>query len=299
MLVKARTIDLDALARVGGVLPSALIRAALRRLLEHRSLALCLHRVTLVPAQASALCVEASVLEGLIELLLSARPRAGAGWLTVTFDDGYADAAHWLATRAWRFPEVEFLVFLCPEKIERRAGFRWDLEASSARRADAVAFDVDTENTRPELLGLGDAFAYRLASLSALRELALLPNVTLGNHTNLHAIATTLPLETVAEDYLRSTRAFERLFGQQRHFAFPFGTPGKQFDGRHVELLRALGEAIIWSTEARPSFTWERKPRAVLPRCPIIGGQSVTAVAAWLAARALNHHLQRWNVLGH
>jgi peptidoglycan/xylan/chitin deacetylase (PgdA/CDA1 family) len=294
----------DALAtRLGEQLPRPVLKASLGALLEGAALGLCLHRVSEGPAGASPLSIPARRLDELLELLLSSRPGEPRGWLTVTFDDGYADAARYVAERAPALPEVAFILFVCPEKVLRRAGFRWDLKERALRaglspaEAERLAEPPMTlagENARPELLALGDAPEYRLVTTEALGQLAGQRNVEVGNHTNLHAVATALPLELVREDYRRSTALLEALLGAPpRHFAFPFGTPGTQLDHRHLEAARALGYARLWSTEARAWRPSELAPGAVLPRCPLDGRSSVEGLAGWLAAKLLNARFKR------
>src|SRR5205814_921273 len=121
---------------------------------------LCLHRIAPRPRPTdwqAGLSIPAHELDALIELLLEAKPAR----LSVTFDDGYREVATWLAARAPRFPQVDFTFFVCPEKIETRAGFRWDLveealKAGLDRRAELLAEPVDLrrENERRELRSL-------------------------------------------------------------------------------------------------------------------------------------------------
>jgi peptidoglycan/xylan/chitin deacetylase (PgdA/CDA1 family) len=254
------------------------------------------------PGTESQLAVQAQTLDALIELLLCARPGEPRGWLSITFDDGYADAASYVASRAATFRDVDFILFVCPEKILRRAGFRWDLLETSVRRgvtpeAAKALFDAPLdpvlENARPELLALGDAPGLELATAEALRALAEVPNVAIGNHTNLHALSRAQPFELIREDFRRSTALLEQLLGSApRHFAFPFGTPGEAFDVRHVTAVRALGYARIWTTEARASRPAQHVQGALLPRCPIVGLRSVESLAGWLVAKVLNQGIR-------
>jgi peptidoglycan/xylan/chitin deacetylase (PgdA/CDA1 family) len=296
--------DLDALAAgLGEALPLSLTRAALGALLEGHRLSLCLHRVAATPEDPAPLRIPAARLDALLELLLSARPGRPGGWLTVSFDDGYDDAARYVASRGPALPEVGFSLFVCPEKLVTRAGFRWDLKerslaagqsAAEAARVAGLPMDLTGENARTELLGLADAPAYRLVTVEALAPLAALKNVTIGNHTSLHALATALPFELIREDYRRSTALLTRWLGAPpTEFAFPFGTPGAELDTRHVEAARALGYTRLWSTEARAYRPAELVPGALLPRCPIDGVRSVEGLAGWLAAKLFQQRFRR------
>jgi hypothetical protein len=232
-------------------------------------------------------------LDGLIELLLASR-RGGDPWLSVTFDDGYADCVEYVARRAPRYPEVEFLVFACPEKIERRAGFRWDLvdrDVRGGRQLEEAWHahmdqprDVLAENEREDLRALAALPEYRLATLEDLRAISRLPNVALGNHTNCHFKACELSPEQFAVEVERSEADFARLFGDSAHFAFPYGWP--LFDGAHVATLLARTRGLVWSTTRRPYRPDERRARALLPRFPVDGRWGARGTAAWIAGRS-------------
>jgi peptidoglycan/xylan/chitin deacetylase (PgdA/CDA1 family) len=285
--------------RAGRSLPTALLRRLAGQALAPFHVALCLHRVA--PRRRPtdwqpALTHEPGELDAAVELLLSARPPHGDRWLTLAFDDGYVDSLEYIATRAPRFPDVDFRFFICPAKVERRAGFRWDLvERALARgvpRAEALSLldapvDLATENDRADLRALGDDPDFRLATVDQLRQLQSLPNVLLGPHTNVHLRATALPDDVVREEYRQSVADFTRLFGPPREVAFPFGTPAHEFDARHVEMWRALGDFPVWTTEPRPFRPEERQPRAVLPRFGADGRFTAAELVGWVTARAV------------
>jgi peptidoglycan/xylan/chitin deacetylase (PgdA/CDA1 family) len=288
---------LRVLARLAGRLPVGVLRAALRAVLGERRLALCLHRVGEAPGSAAVCTIPASRLDRLIELLLGSRDDA-AHWLTVSFDDGYEDARGYVASRAPRYPQVEFLFFVCPEKTERGAGFRWDAETEAALAGRAAEpfeplGDVRRENEHQGLRGLGLREPYRLADLEAVRELARLPNVAIGNHTNGHLRPVTLSDAQAGVEYQRSREDFRRLFGEPRHFAFPFGTPWFDVEPRHARIAASLGTEVLWSTEGRPYEPSERRAGAVLPRFPVDGSMGHREIAALIVLRSLVHRLSR------
>lgn len=285
----------------GGLLPEPLLRAFARRAIGERNVALCLHRVAIRrPGEWLSECAIAPAeLDALIAFMRSLRPGVG-GWLTVSFDDGYEDAARYILSRAPWLQDVEWLFFVCPRRLEQQVGFRWDLVEHRLRCGEAVdpdglmwaPPDVSGEHAREDLRAVAALPRYRLADLALCRELQRLPNVELGNHTNGHFRQTLLSPEQVEEECQASARDFTRLFGPQEHFAFPFGVPRLDFDDRHVAALRAQGSRfLIWSTESRPYAPSERRPGAVLPRFAI-EGSSWRRAAHLIALRALRSRLR-------
>jgi hypothetical protein len=278
------------------VLPSPVLRAALGRALDGAHLALCLHRVGFEATDSGIweTMIGAGALDELLELLLASRPDA-KGWLTVSFDDGYADAGRYIESRVSRFPTVAWVLFVCPEKLTKRAGFRWDLPAGAVDRdVFGPPSDVRGENDRKDLQELGDRPDCRLMTVDECRKLARLPNVLLGNHTNSHFKQSLLALQDSRYDFEESRRQFEALFGRTEHFAFPFGTPGKEFGDDHVNVARELGYTHVWSTEGRPFWAEERTAGA-LPRCSIFGKWPVAKSALLILVQAAKW---RWRSRG-
>lgn len=286
--------------RSADALPRAAVDELFRQWMGQQHVALCLHRVHQGPRRpgefSPVLSISADELDTLIERALLTRPEARDRWLTVSFDDGYEDAARYVRVRARRYPQVDWLFFVCPEKVEKQAGFRWDLlENAGPDQQDAVMtapVDLSGENERPELRALPRRPEFRLADLELCRELARLPNVRLGNHTNVHQNPLRMTDEQAAEEYGRAHRDYVRLFGPQEHFAFPFGTPENEFSGRHVAMLRRLSDGELWSTEGRPFSPEERGPGAVIPRFPVDGRRTAHQVLFWMAVSAMNHQVR-------
>lgn len=287
------------------LLPLLLLRFALRLALRDRSVALCLHRVGERRGPVDPvprMTIPQRVLDDLLETLVAAGPWREPQRLTVTFDDGYASAAAYVRERASRFPQVEWIYFVCPGKTEKGAGFRWDLYERLRRQGDPAlslpAFltqdlDVKAENDRADLKAVALEGPARLAGIEECRSLARMPNVELGNHTNCHFKPVWLPEEAFQAELASSLTDFERLFGPCRHLAFPFGTPGLEFGPTHVQRARAAGDYLLWSTESRAFDPGERTTGAVLPRFAIDGRLSVRSTLAFILFRTLRASLGR------
>jgi hypothetical protein len=229
----------------------------LRTSLSGLNAALCLHRVC--AGGTDPLRIAARRLDALIEMLRSTRPKASQPWLTVAFDDAYEDAVDYIGSRSKKYPDVEWLCFVCPKLCEERLPFYWE-----------------PEGTRCEF-----------ATIRALRQLSRLPNVRLGNHTNGHALQVSLTKAEAEHEYFTSFADFDRLFGPATDFAFPFGFPEMSFNAMNVEVLRRVSPGLIWSTERRPYHGSERRGGAVLPRLAIDSSWSVKRNALWIGLLAL------------
>lgn len=285
--------------RAAAVLPEEAVDELFRRAVRGLNVALCLHRVLHGPRRVGERLTELSIpageLDVFVERALSARPAGAQPWLTLSFDDGYEDAARYVQSRVRRFAQVEWLFFVCPEKAEKQAGFRWDLAEAGLKpleQAMEEPVDLERENEREDLRGLAQEERFRLSTVEECRRLGRLPGVQLGNHTNVHHNPLRLSAAQARAEYRRAHGDFERLLGRYGHFAFPFGSPELEFRAEHVALVRELGPFVLWSTEARPYAPEERRPGAVLPRFPVDGGWSAQELLLWVAVRSLRYRVQ-------
>lgn len=285
--------------RAAAVLPEEAVDELFRRGVGGLNVALCLHRVLHGPRRPRELLPELSIpagqLDVFVERALSTRPASPEPWLTLSFDDGYDDAARYVQSRVRRFPQVEWLFFICPEKTQKQAGFRWDLAEAGLmplEQALEAPMDLARENEREDLRGLARQEQFRLSTLEECRSLGRLPGVQLGNHTNVHHNPLRLSAQQARAEYGQAHADCERLFGRYGHFAFPFGSPERQFRAEHVALVRELGPFVLWSTEARPYAPAERRPGAVLPRFPVDGSWSAQELLLWVAVRSLRYRLR-------
>jgi peptidoglycan/xylan/chitin deacetylase (PgdA/CDA1 family) len=285
-------------------LPDAVVRAVFHRATAGLGIAVCLHRVGKRhrPGDPNpSMTAPPRTLDRF--LALTAARSVGSPPLVMAFDDGYADAAEYVATRARRFPFVEWRLFVCPEKIERRAGFRWDVYQLEAERGGprrgldeimSAELDIDSENARPDLHAVAHHPEFRLASVEACRALANLPNVALGSHTDAHFNLCALSPADAHRELIRSTAHFEALFGRRlTELAFPFGGAG-QIAAAHVASLRALRNPVMWSTVGAPFWPALRRPGALLGRFVLDGTWSAEATALWIAASAARYRAGSW-----
>lgn len=285
-------------------LPPSTLASFYWRVVGDRNTALCLHRVHEDERREGELqpwlSVDTRTLDALIDALVDERPLK-AGRLTVTFDDGYRDAHRYVTSRAPRYPDVEWLFFVCAEKTVQRRGFRWDSYELRRGRATWSALQeylltpvapLD-EGTSEELAGLGDHPEFALATVDECLTLARLPNVRLGNHSDHHLCAASLTLDQLRLEARRSVESFTAVFGATDDFAFPFGTPGRHFGADHARVLAEETGCVLWSTEARPFASRERLSGAVVPRLPILGTWTLTEILASMVTTAVRSRTRR------
>ncbi len=299
VLATMRALARDAFEPTCRRLPKRMVVELLGRYTRGLNVALCLHRVGEKIRDTDPLpnqTIAPSALDELMHLVRAARELGGGPRrLTLAFDDGYRDAVDYVRKRAPDFPDMEWLVFVCPEKLLTRAAFRWDLWENELEtrgtkvRLEAMQKGIEPlrENRRPELRALGNRKEYAIASVEECLSLLELKEVTLGNHTNTHLALSTVPDEVARLEVALSTSAFEHMFGPCTQFAFPFGVPSRDYRASDVEALKEIApRAILWSTEPRPHLPSERRPGAVLPRIPVPGRWSAKAIAARLSILA-------------
>lgn len=291
--ISLQRFKIGLLTRMAESMPWSVLRRLVARETKGMRMAFCLHRVGNARRENEAvpnITVPETVLDEFVENMDAAK--GDTRWLTYAFDDGYADAAEYVASRAPEYPNIEWLFFVCPKKIRDRVGFRWDAyerkldcgeqPPSIGRFVETMDADYERELLRQDLRAAAEQDEFALATRQQLLELSRNKNVTLGNHTNSHLIGA-LPIDQAYRDFVESTEQFEEMFGSCRQFAFPFGVPGKHFRKEHVEFLRKLRPLVMWTTEPLPYLPEHRKPGAVLPRVVIDGLWSAKTLALWVA----------------
>ncbi len=279
-------------------LPPSALAKLFWRIAGERSVALCLHRVHDDVRREGELqpwlSIDVRTLDGLVDVLASTR-RGRSGQLSLTFDDGYLDALRYVESRAPRYPDVEFLFFVCAEKTVRRRGFRWDsyelrresTSWSALQRYLLAPVAAEEDGVAPDLAGLADHPQFALAGVEECKRIAKLPNVQLGNHSDHHLCAASMTLDELRLEVRGSVESFRAVFGAAENFAFPFGTPGLHFGATHARIVAEESRAVLWSTEALPYARGERTRGSVVPRVPVLGTWTLTEILGSMVTSAL------------
>ncbi len=230
-------------------------------------------------------------------------PRA----LSITFDDGYRDNALYALPVLQRHG-VRATFFVTTRHLD--GGMMWNDRVIAAVRAwpgermDLSAHGLDVVSLRDrsaavrELLprikylppGQREALSTRLMRDSGAEDVRLMMDAAeirtlhaagmeIGGHTESHPILTALPDDVAREEIARNKATLEDIIGEPlQTFAYPNGTPGRDYDARHVTMLRecgyryALTTAKGTSTHASdplqlPRFTpWDRQRAKYLAR---------------------------------
>jgi peptidoglycan/xylan/chitin deacetylase (PgdA/CDA1 family) len=223
--------------------------------------------------------------------------------ISVTFDDGYADnfavalpilerfevpATFFVSSgfvdggRMWNDSITETFRLIEPGtcEIELPGENAFDLTDWTSRRNAADSTITAWKHLPPkERQARVDALASRVHGLPAdlmltktqLRQLAQSPFAAIGGHTRNHPILASLPDSEAAEEIEGGKRDLEDWIQSEiRHFAYPNGRLGRDYDARHAALARQTGfdaaVATDWGTletggdhYAIPRFTpWQR-----------------------------------------
>jgi peptidoglycan/xylan/chitin deacetylase (PgdA/CDA1 family) len=220
-------------------------------------------------------------------------PRA----VCITFDDGYR-STHDLALPVLREFGLSAAVFVSTGYLE--SGTMWNESIVDAvRHMPDGAHDLSsaglgmrvlrTRADRKKLLNeLNDHAKYlppqerqalterlvAMAGSGSTEGLMLTPEMIrsmaaqcfeIGAHTVSHPILTSLGDDAARHEIVQSKRDLEAITGTPiRYFAYPNGKFGKDFDERHVEMVRAAGFAAAFSTEIGSAM--RRRDRFQLPR---------------------------------
>lgn len=236
---------------VAATVPGSMYRAMLKRAFSQKQIALCLHRVAKEYRATDPYPDNTFIEQDLIVFLDALYALVPDTHLVITFDDGYHDATEFVSQYAGRYPKAAFILFVCPEKVIHRAGFRWDLyEAEGGDFAAILKAEqsIAAENHRQDLRRVAADPRFQLSTAEQLRTVAGIDNVSLGNHSNCHFNFARLTEADWKRELELSFALFAELFGHTEHFAFPFGTPKIQFKTHQAQFIRDHYGVNVWST---------------------------------------------------
>lgn len=235
-------------------------------------------------------------------------PRA----ICVTFDDGYADnllqalpvlqrwqipATVYVASgfldggRMWNDSVIEaFSACTKPRVSLPQLGFDClDLSTPAQRLASCYEVIQSIKYLQPDqrllrvdeictALGKPPLPDDLMLTRQQLQQLAA-AQVEIGNHTVSHPVLSAVDDDTVVKELQQSSRDLESVIQQPvRHFAYPNGIPGKDFNEHHRQLVKQLGFASAVTTRwgvsgpmtdrwALPRFTpWDQTPQRFAAR---------------------------------
>jgi peptidoglycan/xylan/chitin deacetylase (PgdA/CDA1 family) len=218
--------------------------------------------------------------------------------LVMTFDDGYADnatvalpllrrhglrATFFVSTgfldggRMWNDTVIETIRASQKPELDLAAfGLgRFPLASAAQRRAaiDAVLPKIKyqpLDQREPLIAKLREATGHPdlpddlMMRSEQVRELHA-AGMEIGGHTVRHPILTETPDEQAREEILRGRAALEGLIGTPVNvFAYPNGVPHRDYDHRHVTMVREAGfqcAVSTWPGAVRPGeddFQWPR-----------------------------------------
>jgi len=233
--------------------------------------------------------------------------RLPARALSITFDDGYRDnALHALPVLQRHGVRATF--FVTTRHLD--GGMMWNDRVIAAVRAwPADSMDLGSDglgvvnladrgaavrDLLPRIKYLPpeerEALSTRLMRDSGAEDVRLMMNdeeirtlhaagMEIGGHTESHPILTALPDDAARDEIVRNKATLEHIIGAPvQTFAYPNGTPGRDYDERHVAMLRDCGYRYALTTAKGtssrssdplqlPRFTpWDRQRAKYLAR---------------------------------
>lgn len=235
-----------------------------------------------------------------------AAPRAGARFVVLTLDDGYRDNLD-VALPVFARHDAPFTVFVATGFPDRDANPWWMTLEAAVARSDTLTWTVGgaitlpartTEEKHSAFGALAekveslpeddqrpamDAFAVRhgvdvpamlddaFMTWDELRRLSAHPLATIGGHTVNHLALGRLSDRRAREEVLAGADRLERELGRRpRHFAYPYGFPGKVGE-RDYRLLAELGFASAVRTTPGTLTAASASQPTALPRISLNG----------------------------
>lgn len=203
----------------------------------------------------------------------------------VTFDDGYADnltvalpilekygipATLFVATGyldgglMFNDAVIQIITDTTSDALDfRELGFdTYDTRSIEHRKAAAIGILKKTRSLPPEARNDIVTGMARIAGIEALPTDLMLTRsqliemsrrgVEIGGHTVFHPVLTSLADDAARSEISHGKTALEGLIDKPvRCFAYPVGLPGRDFDQRHVSMVRELGFELAVTTANR------------------------------------------------
>lgn len=166
----------------------------------------------------------------------------------ITFDDawiGMASAIRMLSEKN-NLPSVLFTNMATVE-----SGF--DFSALEAFLGSKELANAAIKNQKyPKNASSFSAFQGQTMNERDIKEIAVLSKVTIGSHLYNHRRAADLSPDEFNLECLRNSDAIRKLgLPNPRYFAFPHGSPERDFTSTHVTLLSAFKFELIFSTQSQ------------------------------------------------
>ncbi len=188
----------------------------------------------------------------------------------ITFDDSWAGMIQ--AIEKYLLPrEVPVCLFLNFGTIDRRIDL---VAAERFLEAQKLETKFGVEDLLDGIDKLPDTkyreflkFQGPIADIESIRKIALNSNVEISNHSFHHNDAIKLTIEEFLSDFQKNELCIRNLkaSGSGNFFAFPFGTPGLNFDERHLKMLYDKGVQYCFSGTSHRIKTFQFSQR-LIPR---------------------------------
>ena len=171
----------------------------------------------------------------------------------LTFDDGYR-SVFTLARPILQKYSMPAVVFVCSDPVEKRELLWYDAAARSIGESgvDAVGrlpyAEWQAACAKFDLRASEDDPTSPL-TIHEVKTLAATPGIELGGHTTTHIRLTTASRDEQHRQVIRNKQRLEEWIGAPiRAFAYPNGLPESDYDNESIELVKAAGYELAFTT---------------------------------------------------